>query len=137
MPRPAPWRLDLSRYPDLEEVQTRFQDLDPMGHLNNVAFAAMFEHARVRYNQRLGQMNLSCAQCHDRSWGRTLYNEKVSQGHPTGWPGSTRCWTRRPPLCERPSSWPFSTGCFVRPGLIPALIPAESGPPRRSRAAAR
>ena len=57
MPRPAPWRLDPARYPRREEVQTRFQDLDPMGHLNNVAFAAMFEHARVQFNQRAGRMN--------------------------------------------------------------------------------
>ena len=37
-------------------------------------------------------MNLSCAQCHDRYWGRTLYNETLSQGHPTGWPGYRLEW---------------------------------------------
>lgn len=51
-----------------------------------------FERGRARYNARLGQMNLSCSQCHDKSWGRTLYNEKVSQGHPTGWPGYRLEW---------------------------------------------
>lgn len=34
-----------------EEFGTRYQDLDPNGHLNNVAFAALFENARVRINQ--------------------------------------------------------------------------------------
>lgn len=57
MPRPAPWRLLPAAYPTTETMQTRFQDLDPMGHLNNVAFAAMFENARVRFNQRMGSMN--------------------------------------------------------------------------------
>jgi len=51
MTRPAPWRLDPSAYPVAEEIGTRFQDLDPNGHLNNVAFAALFENARVRLNR--------------------------------------------------------------------------------------
>ena len=57
MPRPAPWRLDPSSYPKHEVKQTRFQDLDTMGHLNNVAYAALFEDARVRMNQELGRVN--------------------------------------------------------------------------------
>lgn len=55
MPRPAPWRLVRANYPEFETVQTRFQDLDTMGHLNNVAFAALFETARVKFNYRLGR----------------------------------------------------------------------------------
>lgn len=31
-------------------VRPRFQDLDPLNHINNVAMAAMFEDARVRFN---------------------------------------------------------------------------------------
>lgn len=34
-----------------EEFGTRYQDLDTNGHLNNVAFAALFENARVRINR--------------------------------------------------------------------------------------
>ena len=55
MPRPAPWRLVRDAYPVFETVQTRFQDLDTMGHLNNVAFAALFETARVKFNYSLGR----------------------------------------------------------------------------------
>ena len=57
MPRPAPWRLDPASYPKHETKQTRFQDLDTMGHLNNVAFASLFEDARVRMNQQLGRVH--------------------------------------------------------------------------------
>jgi L-cysteine S-thiosulfotransferase len=53
---------------------------------------AYFERARDRYYRRLGQLNLSCAHCHDHNWGRTLYNETVSQGHGTGWPGYRLEW---------------------------------------------
>ncbi|WP_375429135.1 acyl-CoA thioesterase [uncultured Sphingomonas sp.] len=51
MPRPAPWRLDPAAYPHTQSVQTRFQDLDVLGHLNNVAFAALFETARTKFNR--------------------------------------------------------------------------------------
>jgi sulfur-oxidizing protein SoxA len=54
--------------------------------------ASPFERGRTRYYQRLGQMNLSCAQCHDRNWGRTLLHETISQGHGTGWPGYRLEW---------------------------------------------
>ena len=57
MPRPAPHRLLLESYPIRETVQTRYQDLDAMGHINNVAFAAMFENARVRFNWAIGRLN--------------------------------------------------------------------------------
>ena len=57
MPRPAPERLLLDSYPVRRIVPTRFQDLDSMGHINNVAFAALFEDARVRFNWSLGRMN--------------------------------------------------------------------------------
>lgn len=49
MPRPAPWRLDPAAYPHHDIIQTRFQDLDVLGHINNVAWAALFETARVRF----------------------------------------------------------------------------------------
>jgi len=53
MPRPAPWRLDLEAYPFSDKTETRFQDLDPLGHINNVAMAALFENGRVRFNRTL------------------------------------------------------------------------------------
>jgi acyl-CoA thioester hydrolase len=49
MPRPAPWRLDPATYPHHDTIQTRFQDLDVLGHINNVAWAALFETARIRF----------------------------------------------------------------------------------------
>lgn len=54
MARPDPWRLDPDRYPHRSVIQTRFGDLDPLGHINNVAMAALFESARVRFNHDAG-----------------------------------------------------------------------------------
>lgn len=50
MSRFDPARLDIASYPFSTSVETRFQDLDPLGHINNVALAALFENGRVRFN---------------------------------------------------------------------------------------
>lgn len=38
------------------------------------------------YQRRQGQLNLSCAQCHDQQHGRQLYSDRLSQGQPNGYP---------------------------------------------------
>ena len=41
---------------------------------------------REAFERRQGQLNLSCAQCHDDNWGRKLAGVPIPQGHPTGYP---------------------------------------------------
>ncbi|WP_432769068.1 MAG: acyl-CoA thioesterase [Sphingopyxis sp.] len=53
MPKPESWRLNAASYPVVDPFQTRFQDMDINGHLNNVAFAALFESGRVLMNRRI------------------------------------------------------------------------------------
>ncbi|NIJ39734.1 acyl-CoA thioester hydrolase [Sphingopyxis panaciterrae] len=53
MPKPESWRLDAASYPVCIDLQTRFQDMDINGHLNNVAFAALFESGRVLLNRQV------------------------------------------------------------------------------------
>jgi sulfur-oxidizing protein SoxA len=38
------------------------------------------------FQQREGQLNLSCSQCHDDNWGKRLAASVIPQGHPTGYP---------------------------------------------------
>lgn len=54
MARPDPLLLNAARYPFRHAISTRFADMDPNNHLNNVALAAMFEDGRVRFNQGSG-----------------------------------------------------------------------------------
>lgn len=54
MARPEPWQLDPASYPHIHAMQTRFQDLDMLGHINNVAMAGLFENGRARFNQAIG-----------------------------------------------------------------------------------
>src|SRR5229473_5451548 len=41
---------------------------------------------REIFNRRQGQINMSCAQCHDDNWGQKLAGAPVPQGHPNGYP---------------------------------------------------
>lgn len=41
---------------------------------------------RKLFTQRMGQIDMSCAQCHDDNWGKHLAGSLVPQGHPTGYP---------------------------------------------------
>lgn len=44
------------------------------------------EAGREAFNRRQGQLNLSCAQCHDSYWGKRLAGNVIPQAHPTGYP---------------------------------------------------
>jgi L-cysteine S-thiosulfotransferase len=70
-------------------VQSRGMPMNVQIDMHN---ARDFERGRDRFYRRLGQMNLSCAHCHDRQWGRTLLHETISQGHGTGFPAYRQEW---------------------------------------------
>jgi sulfur-oxidizing protein SoxA len=44
------------------------------------------ERGRQLFERRLGQLDLSCSQCHDDNWGRRLGGSTIPQAHPTGYP---------------------------------------------------
>jgi len=52
-PRPDPVRLRLECYPIVDEVATRYGDMDANAHLNNLALESLHENARATINQRL------------------------------------------------------------------------------------
>jgi sulfur-oxidizing protein SoxA len=41
---------------------------------------------RDLFMQRQGQLNLSCANCHDDNWDKRLAGSPITQAHPTGYP---------------------------------------------------
>jgi sulfur-oxidizing protein SoxA len=53
---------------------------------------ATFERGREFYYARHGQMNLSCALCHEQNWGKRLYAETISQGHGNAFPAYKLEW---------------------------------------------
>ena len=44
------------------------------------------ERGRLLYFQRVGQLDFSCAMCHDQHAGGRLAGSTIPQGHPTGYP---------------------------------------------------
>jgi sulfur-oxidizing protein SoxA len=48
--------------------------------------APFLRAGRDMFNLRQGQLNLSCAQCHDDNWGEKLAGAPIPQGHANGYP---------------------------------------------------
>ena len=53
-----------------------------------------FELGKTLYFMKIGQMGLSCNQCHDNRVGLNLRAEKVSQGHINGFPSYLLRWSK-------------------------------------------
>jgi len=64
----------------------------PMSASIDGAARAHFDAGAAAYRLRRGQMNLSCAHCHDANWGKRLLSETISQGHPNGYPAYRLEW---------------------------------------------
>jgi sulfur-oxidizing protein SoxA len=50
------------------------------------ANAPFLKKGRQTFNERMGQLNLSCAQCHDDRAGLKLGGSLIPQGHPNAYP---------------------------------------------------
>lgn len=53
---------------------------------NTPALEKHLESGKKLFEQRMGQLNLSCAQCHAERAGQKLAGNPIPQGHPTGYP---------------------------------------------------
>lgn len=53
MPKPQSWQLNPANYPFKHRTETRFADLDLLGHINNVSMAGLFEHGRGMFNHAI------------------------------------------------------------------------------------
>lgn len=58
----------------------------PIAVAENEQTRPFIERGRRIFEQRQGQLNLSCAACHDDNWGGRLAGNPIPQGHPTGYP---------------------------------------------------
>ena len=81
-----------------------------------------FERGRRLYHARIGQMNLSCAQCHDRNWGRQLGAETMSQGHGNAYPAYRLEWQKLGSLQRRIRACFFGVRADMPPYDAPELL---------------
>ena len=59
---------------------------EPIAPPDDPRLAPFRDKGRALYDQRIGQLNLSCAQCHDDNWGKSLAGNVIPQAHPTAYP---------------------------------------------------
>jgi acyl-CoA thioester hydrolase len=78
MAKPDPSLLDPARYPFVHRVTTRFSDVDPNQHLNNVAIAALFEDGRVRFGQAAGNRKAMVASVAIEYLGQAYFPQDVT-----------------------------------------------------------
>jgi L-cysteine S-thiosulfotransferase len=86
LPRESDELLGLTAY-----VAFQSKGLPMAARVDGPAGAA-FDRGRAFYYERHGQMNVSCAQCHEQNWGKRLYAETLSQGHSNAFPAYKLEW---------------------------------------------
>lgn len=82
----TPWKLESEELLALESLvalQSRGMPITPPA---DARLQPHVERGRQLYVQRLGQLDLSCAHCHDQRWGQRLGGTTIPQGHPTSYP---------------------------------------------------
>lgn len=64
----------------------------PIAPPDDARLGALREQGRALWRQRLGQLNLSCAQCHDQRAGFKLGGATIPQAHAVGYPAYRLEW---------------------------------------------
>lgn len=77
------------------------------------------------FARRQGQLNLSCAQCHDDNWGKRLGGAVIPQGHPTGYPLYRLEWQSIGSLRRRLRNCLIGMRADPYPGDAPEIVNLE------------
>ncbi len=92
------------------------------------------DQGRVLFNRRMGQLDFSCAQCHDQHAGGRLAGATIPQGHPTGYPIYRLEWQGLGSLQRRLRNCmtgvraePFEDGSDVATALVLYLMDRAAG----------
>jgi L-cysteine S-thiosulfotransferase len=84
-----------------------------------------YEAGRDMYYRRMGQMNLACAHCHEKNWGRQLGTETISQGHGNDYPIYRLEWQNAGSLHRRFRSCLFGVRAELLPQGAPEFVDLE------------
>jgi sulfur-oxidizing protein SoxA len=82
----TPWAPESTELLALETYLGRLARGLPVAPPADTALAPFREQGERLYRQRFGQLDFSCAQCHDGQAGRHLAGSAIPQAHPTGYP---------------------------------------------------
>lgn len=118
----VPWKLESEELLALESLVALQSRGLPIAVPDDTRLQPALERGRQRYQQRLGQLDLSCAHCHDQRWGRRLGGTTIPQGHPDSYPQYRLEWQglgslqRRLRNClsgVRAQAWPLGASELV------------------------
>lgn len=89
----------------------------PLAKPDDARLKPALERGAALFAQRLGQLSLSCAQCHEQHAGGRLGGSPIPEGHPTAYPTYRLQWQAPGSLARR------LRGCLtgVRAELLPAM----------------
>jgi sulfur-oxidizing protein SoxA len=82
----APWKLESEELLSLESLVALQSRGLPLQTVDDARLQPALERGRARYGQRLGQLDLACAHCHEQRWGQRLGGTLIPQAHPTSYP---------------------------------------------------
>ncbi|MDP1647296.1 MAG: sulfur oxidation c-type cytochrome SoxA [Rubrivivax sp.] len=82
----APWPAESDELLGLETYLAYLSRGQPITPPADPRLAPFRDRGAELYRQRFGQLDFSCAQCHDANAGRRLGGSTIPQGHPTGYP---------------------------------------------------
>ena len=91
------------------------------------------ERGQARWQQRMGQLNLSCAQCHDQHWGKRLGSSVIPQAHATGYPIYRLEWQAMGSLQRRLRNCLAGVRAAPYPAGSPELVELELYLAQRAR----
>ena len=82
----APWRPESRELLAMESYVALQSRGMPVAPPRDARLKQPTERGQRLFNQRIGQLNLSCAQCHDANWGKRLAGSTIPQGHASAYP---------------------------------------------------
>lgn len=97
----------------------------PLAPPKDARLEAASRAGQQRYQQRIGQLNLSCAQCHDAQAGKRLAGALIPQAHAAGYPTYRLEWQGIGSLQRRLRSCIAGVRAEVPPYDAQALVELE------------
>ena len=81
-----PFRAESQELLSLESYVAHQSRGLPVSPPDDARLTPFRQQGQQRFVQRMGQLGLSCAQCHDDNAGKRLGGSLIPQAHPTGYP---------------------------------------------------
>jgi sulfur-oxidizing protein SoxA len=82
----APWAPESEPLLSLETYVAQQSRGLPIAPPHDPRLAPFTARGQAAYARRIGQLDMSCAQCHDGAWDRKLAGNSITQGQATGYP---------------------------------------------------